>query len=609
MRHPDTENFSPEKVGAWLRDLVASGTRLFFQNAPYDLGWFDAEWGLRLPLGYPIDDALCMSFMDNENHLTYNLDDICTREGIQGKDEALLREASAVYLDPGLAARGQRVKKFSLTNKLIKSSVCRLPARYVGDYATADAVATARAVLRVWPRLREQSLEEAYRLEMNLVPVVQRMRARGIRVDIEGTERDVDRFRQRRDAILAEITRRLPGAGRGRAVAMEDLRTNRWLEPTFQTEGIRYPRTAPTAASPDGQASFTKDWMARDAHWLPPMIVKAEQYDGMAEKFLSEFILSFAHRGRVHSEIHQYKSDDGGTVSYRFSLSQPPWQQAPSPDIDAECGLAFREKALPDEGETWYANDYSQQEYRLTAHFAALCRVLGGQDAVQAYRLNPDLDYHKFVADLSGLPRGKAKIQNFAILYGEGLTATALKLNMTRDEADALRKEIAVKAPFGPALSEFVKNAAQRQGYVRLIDGARCRFDEWEAGWLDREERSRGYRERWPMNPCGRAEAEERRRTPGHPWRGVRLKRAHLHKAMNRLVQGSAARMTKIATWECAREGHVPVLQMHDELNFSSADPECGRRTSSIMRDVLPLLVPMKVDAGSGRNWAEAKAK
>lgn len=607
VRHPDTDNFTPEQVGAWLRDLVASGTRLFFQNGPYDLGWAWAEWGVQLPLGYPMDDALAMSFMDNENHLTYNLDDICRREGLPGKDEALLREAAAVYLDPGLAARGQRAKKFTLTNKLLKSNLWRLPARYVGGYATIDTVATARAILKLWPRLRAQNLEEAYRLEMNLVPVVQRMRARGIRVNVDAAQRDVQAFRGRRDALLAEIGRRLPG--RAQSVSMENLRTNRWLEPTFQALGIKYPRTAGTGAHPDGQASFTKDWMARDAHWLPPMIVKAEQYDGMSEKFLGEFLLGFAHRGRIHSEVHQYKSDDGGTVSYRLSMSQPPLQQAPSPDIDAECGLAFRDKFQADEGEIWYARDYSQQEYRLTAHFAALCEVLGGEEAVAAYRRDPSLDYHKFVADLSGLPRSKAKIQNFAILYGEGLAATALKLNVSREDADALRKDIAVKAPFGPALSDYTRSAAQSSGYIKLIDGARCRFDEWEAGWLTREERARGHRERWPMNPCSRAEAEARRKIENHPWRGVRLKRAHLHKAMNRLVQGSAARMTKRAMWECALAGAVPLLQVHDELNFSLGDPALAARTVEIMRDVLPLRVPMKVDAGSGATWAAAKSK
>jgi DNA polymerase I-like protein with 3'-5' exonuclease and polymerase domains len=258
----------------------------------------------------------------------------------------------------------------------------------------------------------------------------------------------------------------------------------------------------------------------------------------------------------------------------------------------------------------WEANDYKQQEYKLTAHFAALCRVRGGAEAVRAYEQNPNLDFHQMVADMTGLPRGLAKIQNFALLYGQGLAATAHKLGMTEDEARDLRDKVSKEAPFGPALDEYLRNAAQRKGYLILLDGARVRFDDWEAAWVDREEQVRGYREQRPMNPCGRDEAIRRRGDPDHPWFGARLRRAGVRKALNRQVQGSAARQTKMAMREARRRGVTFLMQMHDELDVDIQNESERGVMAEVMATCVPgLLVPMSVDVGYGRNWAEAKLK
>ena len=600
IRDPDSENFDKAQVSQWLRDLVASGTRLVFQNGPYDVGWIYADLGVQLPLGHKIDDALCMNFMIDENQLTYNLDDICARLGIQGKDERMLMEAGEAYLRPPGAGRA-----WKLSRRDLKRHIWKLPARYKGAYAEQDAVSTLRAAQQMRPTIEAQDLGRAYELEMNLVPVVQRMRARGIKVDTALASKKRDEFLQRRDGLLAEVAHRLPPAFvRGGGVTMENLRTNKWMEPVFKDQGISFPKTEKT-----GQGSFSKDWMEKHEHWLPKVCVQIEKYDMAANKFLKGFVMDFAHRGRLHAEFHQYKSDDGGTVSYRFAISDPPLQQMPSPDIDAEIGNAVRECFVADPGAVWGCYDASQQEYRLTAHYAAACKVLGGEAAVEAYRRDPKLDYHKFVAELTGLTRAKAKIQNFALLYGQGLRATAEGLGISIQEAEELRKTVEQKAPFGPALADFVKGQAQKRGYIRLIDGARCRFDDWECSYLENDERRRGYAEKWSMAPCPHEEAVKRTRTPGHPWEGKRLKRAYVNKAMNRLIQGSAARQIKRGMWDCAQAGLIPVLQVHDELNFVEESPEVLAPVKDIMLSGFPLLVPMMADGGCGPNWAAAKAK
>lgn len=599
IRDPDSDNFPKEQVARWLLDLVKSGTRLVFQNGPYDIGWMFADLGVSLPLGYPMEDALCMNFMIDENQRTYNLDDICARLGIPGKDERLLMEAGEAFLRPPEAGKGWR-----LSRRDLKRNLWRIPARYKGPYAEQDAVATLTAVKQMRPTIAAQELGAAYDLEMKLVPVVQRMRARGIKVDVSLASRKRGIFIAKRDALLKEVARRLPSDASHGAVEMEHVRSAPWMERVFKAQGISYPRTEKTNVG-----SFTKDWMEKHEHWLPKACVEIDKYDMAANKFLQGFVLDFAHRGRLHAEFHQYKSDDGGTVSYRFSIGNPPLQQMPSPDIDPEIGNAVRECFVADEGAVWGCYDASQQEYRLTAHYAAACKVLGGQAAVEAYRRDPKLDYHKFVAELTGLTRAKAKIQNFALLYGQGLKATAASLGISLAEAEELRKTVEQKAPFGPALADFVKGQAQKRGYIRLIDGARCRFDEWECAYIENEERRRGYAERWPMAPCSREEAVKRTQTVNHPWEGKRLKRAYVNKSMNRLIQGSAARQIKRGMWDCAEAGFIPILQIHDELSFYGESEEQLAPVKGLMLSGFPLLVPMSVDGGVGQNWAEAKKK
>ncbi len=603
IKHPETECFDKAQVSQWLKDLVKAKTPLLFQNAPFDVGWLWADLDVDIPPEYPIEDTLCAAFMEDENHYEYNLDAICRRLGIPGKDESLLTEAAAAYLRPANAQRSWKLK-----GKDVKKNLWRLPARYVGIYAEADAMQTLQAFKKMEPVLHEQAVWKAYRLEMDLVPVCRRMKARGIKIDVGKAIKTRDEFRSKVKLMLAEMKRRMPGRG---DIELEHLRSYDWLMKQMEMEDIQVPRIVrknEEGRKVEGErGTFRSAWMEKHPHWLPQMITKVTAWDRFAETFMDKYILGFLNKDRIHPEAHQYKSDDGGTVSYRFAYSNPPLQQAPSADIDPEVGTAFREVFIADG--LWGANDYSQQEYRLTAHFAAVAKVRGGEAACKQFQDDPNLDFHKMVAGLTGLTRAKAKIQNFALLYGQGLETTAAALGITEDEAAELRDLVASKAPFGPALDDYCKRTAQNRGYLRLLDGARVRFDEWEAGWMPRDKWQEGKDKGMKMTPCSLAEANERRDDPEHPWHGTRLRRSGVRKALNRLIQGSAARQTKLAMRECAREGLFPILQMHDELDHDEDSEEKLRRVNEIMRTVVPLRLPMKVDLGIGKSWAAAKAK
>jgi DNA polymerase I-like protein with 3'-5' exonuclease and polymerase domains len=320
----------------------------------------------------------------------------------------------------------------------------------------------------------------------------------------------------------------------------------------------------------------------------------------------------------VHASVNQWLYEEGGTRSHRMSYANPPLQQAPSRGemfdgwpLTEENAKEFRSCFLPEEGELWFSPDYSQQEYR---HIVADADNMGfdkADVAAQKYRDDPKTDFHNVVVELTGLSRYYAKQCNFAKVFGAGVAKFAVMTDKTLDEAAATMGTYDEQLPFVKQLSARCMNAADRRGYIRMFDGARSHFDAWEVSWLDREEFVRGLNEGHRMDACSREEALKRQQTPGHPWQGGRLKRAKVHKAMNRRIQGNAARQMKMAMALCGEEGHVPLLQMHDELSFSLPPTEAGRKTgeriSEIMRTVYKCSVPFLVDAEWGATWGDAK--
>lgn len=574
LRHPESENFDHDQVGRWLADHVGSGEEIVFQNAPYDLGNITTEWP-DVPLPDRLHDTNGMAFMLDEQRLTYNLDSLCRWQGVPGKDESLLVEVARAYgYDP-------------------KGELWKLPARYVGPYGEQDAQSTLELYWKFMPQLIGQEVLEAYQLEMDLIPMVLAMRRRGIRMNVDRLEQSRDEMYATRDQALDELSRRL---SIGRDVKIQDVSSKKFLSTVFRNEKITPPKTE------IGNDSFESDWMAKLDHWLPQLCARALKYHDAGHKFIDGYLLSSLHRGRIHAEVNQFRSDRGGTKTSRFSYSNPPLQQMPS--RDDLIATKIRGGFEPEPGEIWGALDYSQQEYRLIVHFAILCKVAGADKPAAMYRENPKTDFHDMVAELTGLPRRRAKDVNFAKAFGAGVPKFALMTGMTLEEAAATMAQYDEEAPFVKRLSEFVMNVASNRGYIRMLDGARARFERWEPRWFDRKNAPHGVQ----LNACSREEAMERIRDPNHPWSG-QLKRAFTHKAMNWLIQGSAARMTKLSMRACWRAGLMPMLQMHDELDFSFSEKRQSEIAVECMRDTVKLEVPVVVDAEFGVNWGRAKTE
>ena len=149
------------------------------------------------------------------------------------------------------------------------------------------------------------------------------------------------------------------------------------------------------------------------------------------------------------------------------------------------------------------------------------------------------------------------------------------------------------EVPFVKQLADVASKKAEEQGQIRTILGRKCRFHLWEPTTF-------GYNKPLPL--------EEAKKTYG----GMNnLKRAFSYKALNKVIQGSAADQTKKAMADCYAEGLVPLLTVHDELCFSVTNREQADRIKYLMETGVPLKIPSKVDddipalRGAPNNWGE----
>ena len=345
----------------------------------------------------------------------------------------------------------------------------------------------------------------------------------------------------------------------------------------FDKAGLTYPRTQKTNAP-----SFTGKWLESLNHGLPKLVVQARKLQKIRSAFIENMILEHSHNGRIHGQMHPLRGDSGGTVSGRFSYSTPNLQQVPA--RDPVLGPLVRGLFLPEEGHKWGAFDYSQQEPRLTVHYAARMKLPGAEEAVSAYK-DDDADFHQIVADMAGITRKDAKVINLSLSYGMGKAKLIQALGINELEADALFNNYHSKVPFIKELTLSCSRKAENVGYIKTLLGRRCRFDKYE-----------------PRNEKNTALPYEQ----AFDEYGPNIRRAFTYRAFNRLIQGSAADMTKQAMLDMWNEGIVPHIQVHDELDVSVQNKEESRKIVDIMENCVDLAVPSKVDAEIGDTWGTA---
>ena len=550
VHHEQGGNMDKKLVFAWLQELFnQENTTFIFHNAMYDVCWLRSN-GLSIK-GKIVDTMIAASLID-ENRMSYQLNSLAKFYIGMGKDEKILIEAAKEYgVDP-------------------KADMWRLPAMFVGQYAERYAEAT----LKLWKRLEveiyNQELTDIFSLETRLFPCLVDMRFKGVKVDLEKAQHIKQNLIKREETLIKKI-KDLTGID-------VEIMAARSIAKAFDKLKLPYDRTEKS-----NEPSFTKNFLQNHPHELPQAIAEARELNKAHTTFIDS-ITKHAVNGRIHADINQIRSDDGGTVTGRFSMSNPNLQQIPA--IHPELGPMIRSIFIPEDKCKWGSFDYSQQEPRILVHYAKLQNLEGVDEIVDAYQKG-DADFHQVVADMAGIERKQAKTINLGLMYGMGKNKLMAELGLMKESAEKLIKQYHTKAPFVKKLMENVSRKANDRGKIRTLLGRACHFYLWQPVQF-------GVFKPLPL--------EQARKEYDEP-----LKRAFTYKALNKLIQGSAADMTKKSMVALYENGIIPHIQIHDEVDISIESVQKAEEIITIMESAVKLEVPNKVDYEQGDNWGEIK--
>ena len=547
IAHEGGGNMDRKMVLKWIQDVLNTPSDKIFHNAMYDVCWLRSI-GLKIQ-GRIIDTMIASALVD-ENQMRYDLNNCARRYTGKGKDEAALYEAAKSWgVDP-------------------KAEMYKLPALYVGAYAEKDAELT----LALWQELKKeiayQDIESIFKLETELFPCLVDMRFLGVRVNEEQAAVEKKLLVEQEKQLLLQV--------KHQTNVDVQIWAARSIAQVFDKLKLPYDRTLKTEAP-----SFTKNFLSNHPHEIVKKIAQAREINKAHTTFI-DTILKHSHIGRIYAEINQLRGDNGGTVTGRFSYSNPNLQQVPARNKD--LGPRIRSLFIPEEGHRWGCFDYNQQEPRLVVHYASLQNLYGVGDVLDAYK-EGNADFHAIVADMADIPRKQAKTINLGLFYGMGKNKLQAELGVNKERAEELFGQYHSKVPFVKQLMDNVMCRAQDSGKIRTLLGRLCRFHLWEPN-------------QFGIHKAMSHEAALREHGPG-------IKRAYTYKALNKLIQGSAADMTKKAMIDLYKQGIIPHIQVHDELDISVKDDKQVKQIIEIMESAVKLEVPNKVDYESGENWGK----
>jgi len=544
-------NLDKKKVLDWFKGVAKLDCDKVFHNASYDLGWLRT---LGITVNGKIHDTMISSALIDENRYSFTLNSLAKDKLGRTKNEDLLIAAAKEFgVDP-------------------KKEMYKLPSMHVGEYAEYDARLTYDLCVFNKEEMEKQELQGIYDLETRLQPCLIDMRANGVRVDLGKADIAKKQLATREKELMLEIKK----------ICGLDIEI--WaaasIAKAFDKLNIQYPRTPKTEAP-----SFTKNFLLNHEHEIAKKIVEAREINKANTTFI-DTILRHQHKGRIHSEIHQMRSDNGGTVTGRFSYSNPNLQQIPARNEDIKNMI--RSLFIPEEGMKWGTFDYSQQEPRLVVHYA-YSDGLDVNKIINGYR-EGNADFHEMVAEIAQIPRGQAKTINLGLFYGMGKNKLMSELGIEKEEAEEIISIYQNRVPFVKQLTYNVMDKASARGEIHTLLGRHCRFPFYES----REFGKKGFYKT-------RKEAID---ALGHG----NYKRANTYKALNKLIQGSAADQTKKAMVDLYEEdGIIPHIQVHDELNISVENKEQALNIKTKMEKCVDLNVPSKVKYALANSWGEAK--
>lgn len=541
-----------------VKDRYICGANLQYELEGLDS--LDIEVKTRL-----IDVQIAEALIDEESETT-KLEALCQKYLGTNKDETMLKQAASAC---------------GLTD--VKGNLWKLHSKYVGPYAEYDSIAPIKVFQEQVKILKAENLESIFTLESKLLPLLWQMRKRGIRMDLERASNLSKKLMLDETTLRSSINQKY-----GCTI---DENSGLELSKICDRLGIKYPRTEA------GNPSFTADFIEGTVHPFLDDVSDLRELSGLRNKFVDGWILENQINGFIHPQWRQCASDEGGTRTGRMAAANPNPQQIPAGkyrksgkpnDIGAEIRACF----IPhDKSLKWMKSDYSEQEPRILMHFASLCQFTGAEEIVQKYQ-DRAFKVYPFMMEISGLDKRPAKDCYLGRCYGMGIKKLAYKFNKSEDEAKEILRKFDAGVPCVKEIADSAMSTAQRRGYVKTLLGRRRHFEFWEP-----VEAFKMRRQNMDVTPRRRKAAEDF-------WLGQRLQRANTHKALNSIIQGSAADMIKAAivkNWE--EHGELPYMPVHDELNYGVTGEEQAGKLHHGIEHCVDMRVPTVSNMTIKENW------
>ena len=617
LHHSDTHKTEDEKKEFWDKFsknvLLNKKITKVFHNAMYDVCWIRAVTGKMIE-GRIVDTMIAASVID-ENRFKYSLDSL-------GKD----------YLNEEKYKYDLQQKTIEWSGGTVKdpmTNMHKLPASLVKDYAKQDVNLTFKLwkkfdkkldeVLYTNEKKESKTCRKIFELETELFLCLVDMKFKGVRIDVLKLRSLGEELRKKRDDILESIKKET------------GLEIKIWAASSIKELLEKRDITDYKKTPKSGMPSLPKDYLATHKDECLRKVAEAREYDKAANTFV-DGLLSFVYKGRIHADVNQIRGDGGGTVTGRFSMTNPNLQQIPS---KGEIGKKMREVFLPEPGYEWGSFDYSQQEPRIVVHYALIHNCKGTEELKQKFN-NDKADFHQIVADMAKISRKQAKTINLGLFYGMGKNKLRAELGLEQAGAKKLFDDYHKKVPFVKEISEKFMQFSEDLKLIYTLEDRFCRFDRYETvdkRWIDLK-----WQEWDPEAPVLNKKTkkveshgkfvdvklltEEKARAEAAKKYNIKMEKkweqldkkeqdnefkeyyvpAFTYKALNRMVQGSAADMTKKAMVLLHRKGIIPHIQIHDELCLS-VKGDIKDTVKRIMETAVPLEIKNKVDVECGLNW------
>lgn len=539
-----------EPGDARVAEYLSSHHTKVFHNGVYDLDWLIN--GAGFTVNGKIEDTMTRETLLDAYDYSYALDHCCEKRGLAGKNKGQT-------IDAWWANRGGKGKAVEHLDEI--------PFAVVAKYCIQDCIATLDLFYAQQPLIITQDLQYANDIEASLYPWLMETRKNGMIVDWPARRELSDLLNDKLAEKKAAFQKDYGDINIGSGKQLEVLWKQLGLEVQYSEKGL---------------PSFTHDILQDTDHPAARLILEMRGLQKLIDTFIDGQFVDLSYHGRLWPILYPAKRSEGGTVTGRFSSQSPNGQNIPA--REDKYGKEVRSLFIPEEGCLLGAFDYKQIEYRLFSHFAIACKAPGWENLEQAFKDNPDTDYHQMTIDLMDWGsmgkegRHLAKNFNFGSIYGLGVNsfATKFKYNLMKahpncpeenikDLAKSLMDEYFTKVPFAKPTCLKIQETASSRGYVRTIGGRRQR-----------------------ITPDGK-----------------------LYKIINYLVQGSAGDMFKKAMVDSWNAGVwkvlIPHIMVHDEMVFSIPQTREGYEAClkliDCMQNAYNLKVPIGVDTEIGPDW------